>query len=231
MRQPSSIVSVCTGVVACLAGLGLMLAGCSSSKKSPSSSAAAPSTTPAATSTPAASPSGADAATVQAALLAASDVGAGFTKVAYEPDLSQPEPCGQPALHSKYPMAVRAGTEIDKGQTVQFTEAIEAFPDAATALAAFNYGVAGLNCRNGTIAGTPVTITPAQNVTSDVGGDQAKAYNVGLSGAKGVIIGVHKGKTIVEFAFLAASGVDSSTLANPLDLAKAGTAKVGGTLA
>jgi hypothetical protein len=209
-----------------------MLAGCSSSKKSPSSSPAAPGTTAAAaTSAPAASPSAADPAAVQAALLAASDVGAGFTKVAYEPDLSQPEPCGQPALHSKYPTAVRAGTEIDKGQTVQFTEAIEAFPDAATAQAAFDYGVAGLNCRNGTIAGTPVTITPAQDVTSDVGGDQAKAYNVGLNGAEGVIIGVHKGKTIVEFAFLAASNVDTSTLVNPLDLAKAGTAKVGGTLA
>lgn len=128
-------------------------------------------------------------------------------------------------------VAVQFRTEIDKSQTVQFTEAIDAFPDAATALAAFDYGLAGLNCQHGTIAGTPVTITPAQHVTSDVGGDQAKAYNVSLGGAKGVIIGVHSGKAIVEFAFLAASSVDTSALPNPIELAKAGTSKASSALA
>jgi hypothetical protein len=231
MRQSSSTVPICVAVAACL--IGLVLAGCSSSKKSPSGSGPASSSPPASTTSPATSPaaSGADTGAVAAALLTADDLGTGFAKVAYQPAPGQPEPCGQPGLQSKYPMAVRAGTEIDKGQTVQFTEAIDSFPDAATALAAFNYGVAGLDCRNGSISGTPVTIAPAQDVTSDVGGDQAKAYNVSLNGAKGVIIGVHSGKAIVEFAFLAASSVDTSALPNPIELAKAGTSKASSALA
>ncbi|AZI59012.1 hypothetical protein EH165_13505 [Nakamurella antarctica] len=135
-------------------------------------------------------------------------------------------PCGQPATFLQFPNVLRAGTNVVLGQSVQFQEAVNLYVDAATASAAYDYAVAGLACGDGKIGSTAVTISEPEDVTATVGGDSATTWTVGIEGETGVLVSVLSGPLIINFTFIAAAGADSSALPDPLELAKAATAKL-----
>ncbi len=167
---------------------------------------------------------------VNAILLTPAELGKGFTKRTYTPpdpkDTSARLPCGQVNTAAQFPNALRTGTEIVKGNSVQFDEAVSVYLDTKTATSAFAAAVAGVSCNNGKIGTTPVTVISARDVTAEVGGDQARAWKLGLGPDSVVLVGVRTGLISVGFTFIVAASADTSVLPNPLDIAKVATERL-----
>ena len=171
---------------------------------------------------------------MNAALLTPVEVGTGFVKGSYTPpnptDTSVKLPCGGVSTAVLFPNALRTGTNMTKGNSLQFQESVSLFTDTKTAVAAFAAGAAGVSCAKGSIGGTPVTFTTGQDVTAEVGGDRAMAWAVVVDPSgeadKGVLIAVTSGSMTAGYTFVAAAGFDSSKEATPISLAKKATAKL-----
>lgn len=200
----------------------VVLAACGAGTSAPGPSPAAPvSSPPGASSDP--------TATLQRALLTPGDVGNGFVPGSYQPpDPSRPSPCGKPSVAAQFPQALRLGTELDKGQSLQLIESLTVLPDVATAQAAYAAGVAGLSCRQARLdAGAPpVTIGAPRDVTAQVGGDKAMAWSLSAQGLKGSLVAVQSAEAVITFSFLALGSADTSTAPDPVAVAKTGVAKI-----
>jgi hypothetical protein len=217
----------------------VLLTACSSSSKSNSSSDAnASETTAAGTGTTAAPTATTVAAAAggltqdeaQAAMLAASDLGAGFTAGQFtKADPTTPEPCGQPSTQSQVPPAYEVGSEASNGG-LEFNEDYTDYADAATASHAYDLAIQGVSCTDGAIVDSsttlPITLSGNQDVTSQVGGDQAEEISVKSTQFEGVLIGVKAGTGLVTFEFLDAIGTDTSTAPDPVAIAKQAMAKI-----
>ena len=160
-------------------------------------------------------------------LLTPAEVGKGFTNgPAYSAASTSTPPCGGKSVVSLYPNALRSGIFIVSGETVQFEESLSLFVDTETAQKAFAAQIAGVTCSKPKVNGTAVTISAGQDVTAQVGGEKAIAYEVTIGADSGVLVAVGSGSLTIGFTFVAAGGTDTSKLPNPLDLAKKATAKV-----
>jgi hypothetical protein len=210
------------------AGAMLGLAACGSDDKP----AAAPSTTTSTTSSSSAAPapstgSGEDPkALLKKALLTASDVGPGFVEGTWEEtSASEPGPCGKPNVAAQFPNAVRIGAQFAKGEQFQLIEGINVFADTDTSKAAYAAGIDGLACAEPKLGGQPVEIGQQMDVTAQVGGSVATAWSVKADGIEGVLIAVHAEQAVLTFTFVALGGADTSSVANPIALAKTGVSK------
>jgi hypothetical protein len=177
-----------------------------------------------------------EAATVEdqarAALLEPSEVGPGFTADTWKPsDPSQPTPCGTPSVDATLPPQVQVGTVMGLESTQQaLQEEISVYTSAEEATQAFQTGSAGLSCTAGTVTFTdgtkaPIAITPAVDVTDQVGGDQASAWQLRGGGIQGVLVAVELSGIVVTYQFTAP---DTATdlQPDPLAVAKAGMEKI-----
>jgi hypothetical protein len=229
-------------VAAVLAALALSVSGCSSAvdgragAAGPAPTAAAP--TPAATtapvgtapSTPSAVPEVDVAADgLRPFLLTPQEVGPGFA----EGDEPQPDPqvpavCGGPGVVAQFPSAVRVGAGFTGPVPESFVqETVSVYGDVATAEAAYRATLDGLACSDGTLADTPVVLTPAEDLGADVPGDESTGWRIGGPGFDVVLIAVRSGELVVNFAFFAPEG-GSADLPDPLVVARAGVEKLAG---
>jgi len=187
---------------------------------------AAPTTTVAATSTSAAGEASIESQ-AGAALLTPSEVGPGFVADTWKPsDPAEPTPCGTPSVDATVPAGVQVGAVMGLASTNQaLQEEISVYNDEEEVGQAFSTGTAGLSCTAGTVTfadGTtaPIAITPAIDVTTQVGGDQALAWQLHGGGIQGVLVAVKLSDILVTFQFTAP---DTATdlQPEPLTVAKA----------
>jgi hypothetical protein len=223
-----------------------LAAGCGGGSGSSSSTTAAPSaSTPAAT-TVAPATTAADTATTDvnsaasvrekatAALLTAADLGAGFADGPYTPpDAKTPTPCGTPSVDLTVAPTVKVGAVVAKQATQQaLEEEIAVYGGTDEAAHAFQTGSAGLACPSGTAryddgSTTPLTISAGTDVTAQVGGEVATAWQVKASDMQGVVIAVKLQGAVVAFQFQAPVSAAAADLQpDPIVVAKAGITKL-----
>jgi hypothetical protein len=166
-------------------------------------------------------------AAIDKGLLAAADLGAGFTAEPL-PDAQAGDktPCGGASTQSVYPNSIRSGVTIAKGNDAQLQESVSVYNDAATGTKAHAHDVAGISCKSGEIGGSKFTLSAAQDVTSEVGGTDAKIWQITIDEDSGVLIAIQDGAATINMTFLAAKGVDTSALPTPVDVAKFALQKI-----
>jgi hypothetical protein len=220
-------------------GAALLAAGCSSGGSSDSvttaaaaTTTAAPATTAVATTTSAAGNEASIEDQAQAALLTPEEVGTGFVADTWKPgDPAEPTPCGTPSVDATIPAAVQVGAVMGLASTNQaLQEEISVYTDEEEVDQAFGVGVTGLSCTAGTVTfadGTtaPLAITAAIDVTTEVGGDRALAWQLHGGGVQGVLVAVKLSGILVTFQFTAP---DTATdlQPEPLTVAKTGMDKI-----
>lgn len=88
-------------------------------------------------------------------------------------------------------------------------------------------GVDGISCGEGTVAGEPVAIAPAEDLTVDVGGEQATGWALGNEDFGVIIVTVRRDTVVWNFTYLAA-GDTFDDLTDVLEVSAAGVAKFDG---
>ncbi len=168
---------------------------------------------------------------VEAALLTPEEVGPDFLLGAYTDEPSPPlcDPEGTP-IDEQLPPQVQGGTQIDHNSgDVAMLEQIAVYATEEEAAEAFGLATAGLACSEGSTDGTPVTISPAQDVTAQVnatsGIGASTAWEITAEGFNGVLVATLSGRIILATQFASAPQFDTSTLPNPVDVQSAAYAK------
>ncbi|WP_214402489.1 hypothetical protein [Pseudonocardia lacus] len=224
---------------AALVLLALGVSACSSEVAGRADAATAPAPATSAPRTPAAEPTASAPSTAptlaEAAeglrpfLLVPAEIGPGFTQGEEpKPDPQAPAFCGGPGVVAQFPAAVRVGagfTGPTEGMFVQQT--VSVYGDAATAQAAFLANEQGLACSQGEASGSPVVITPAEDLAVDVPADESTGWQIGGQGFDLILIAVRSGELVVNFAFVAPEG-RSADLPDPLAISRAGVEKLAG---
>ncbi len=204
----------------------------STSANAPSTPGSTPVTTPA--TAPATSPAPITADQLAAALLTPADLGAGFAKAAFR-NSTKPLPCapaGSPPFGQQAPTDLRAGTQlINSAQTASVSEELRVYDDVAHATTALRIGSAGLACRSGKLYATDgtsvqVKIAKAQDVTTDVGGTKAIAWDTTSTQVDVLFVVVQLNRALVLFSFVRDPGTDISKLPNALAVTKAAVQKI-----
>jgi hypothetical protein len=209
------------------AGPGCSTAVPGSAAAAPAPPVARPEPSPSRSPAPTAGPApGAPAHDLRPLLLTAQEVGPGFTPSEDPvPDPDVPAVCGGPGVVAVFPDAVRAGAAFDlAGRHVEQTAS--GYPDTGTARAAYREALDGLDCGEGTAGGQPVVLTPAEDLTFDVGGDEAAGKRIGNDLFDAVVIVARSGRTVTTFTVLAAAG-HADGLPDPLVIARTGVQKLG----
>ena len=154
-------------------------------------------------------------------LLSASDLGTGFKAQALPaPQAGAKTPCGGASTASVFPNAIRTGVAIAKGNDAQLQESVSLYVTAADSAKAHDHDVSGINCKSGEIDGSKFTLSAAEDVTSQVGGTDAKIWNITIEDASGVLIAIQDQAGTINMTFLAAKGVDATKLPTPIEVAK-----------
>ncbi|KAA1417134.1 hypothetical protein F0U44_18380 [Nocardioides humilatus] len=168
---------------------------------------------------------------LDAALLTAEEVGAGFVLGTYtdtdDPPLCDPD--GTP-LDEQFPPQVTGGVELDHSDGIAaIQEELAIYESDEAAATAFAAGLAGLNCTDGTTGdGTAVTIGAPQDVTANVdttGLGTSTAYEITSESFQGVLIVTLAHRVILATSFAATPDADTSAFPNPIDVQAAAFAK------
>ena len=228
----------CT-MAAALCILALAVTGCTSSKSKGSSSPPASGTSAAAltgsSSTPPASSPAAETITkaqASAALLTASEIGTGFSTAQFKPS-TDALPCtpNEPPLEQQVPSTLEVGSAaLATSRQAALSEDLRFYPDATTAEHVLTLAAKGLDCAQGrlNITGTPeaVSFGKQQDITSDVGADQALAVQATSKDYDIVLIGCRVDRALVLFSFLRTKTSNTATLPNPIAIATQGVTKI-----
>lgn len=233
MRRVLPIVLAGAALVA-VSACGVAVPGtpvAASSRPAPSAGSGLPTAIPATPSAAHAPAGGLEAAAdgLRPFLITAADVGAGFVAgTEPEPDPAVAAICGGPGVVARFPDAVRVGVGLDgPGGTATIQETVSVYADKATAQKAFDASVSGMDCSQGEAGGKPVVLTPAEDLTVDVGGGQATGWRVGGDGFDVVMIAVHSDEVVMNFTFLTTEG-GSAGLPDPLAVTRGGVQKLVG---
>jgi hypothetical protein len=164
---------------------------------------------------------------LQGSLLGPRDVGPGWTPDAPPvPDPATPAVCGGPGTVARFPDALRLGSTVDGPPGFVVQEAVSVYRDAATAQAAYTAGVAGLDCRQGTLHQAPVAITPAQDLRADVGGDRAAGWHVTSDALDAELVLVQAREAVFAFAYVAPPGTPATARPDPRALSRVAVARM-----
>jgi hypothetical protein len=179
-------------------------------------------------SSPSSSSSQLTEAELQTRMLSAADLGSTFKDGTFAVDSTSPTLCGQENLNVQVPPAIDVGSQAtDAATNAFFREEVSVYKDTSTAERAFALGTQGFSCTQGTIAnGQTFTLSPARDISSDLGEPGAVAIDYQIGAAAGVLIAVQTDARIISFQFQAPSTVDRSTLPDALTIAKRGVAKL-----
>jgi hypothetical protein len=234
----NSVTTSAAGSATTASGSATTAAGSASTASGSATSSASASTRPA-TSSPATTATGGSTTSevpiedqAQAALLTPAEIGPGFTAGTWmASDPKQPTPCGTPSADATVPPQVQVGAVSGLARTNQaLQQEIGLYNDEDEAGQAFQAGSAGLTCTTGTVTFTdgtqaPIAITPGVDVTKDVGGDRATAWQLRGGGIQGVLVAVQLSSIVVTFQFTAPDTATDLQPA-PLAVAKAGMDKI-----
>jgi len=218
--------------------LALSVSGCSAevsgrAETVPAPAASAPPATAAAGPTGSAPPTDPDldraADGLRPFLLVPAEIGPDFTQGEEpRPDPGAPAICGGPGVVAQFPSAVRVGAGfVGPTEGVFVQETVSVYGDAATAEAAFRANEQGLACSQGEASGSPVVLTPAEDLVVDVPADETTGWQVGGDGFDLVLVAARSGELVVNFAFVAPEG-RSADLPDPLAISRAGVEKLAG---
>ena len=223
--QAAGIAMVAAICVACSASTH----GAGTPRRSSSSPSSSPSSTQSPTKSPSPSRSAATSVTraeLAGALLTTADVGHGFTLGTYRPD-GQGGPCdppGTPSVDQRVPPQVSSGRTFVRS-AAQISQSAAVYASSAEAARAFALSVKGTNCRHGQLTnGSRVTITAGRNVTAAINGTgvgASTAWQLSNGSVRAVIVATLSGRLATACVFVAGSRVNTSTLPNPVGLAKA----------
>lgn len=142
------------------------------------------------------------------------------------PDEGGVNACGNPLTDSVVPPAVLVGTTLTEPTSgLQLLQEIRIYADEAEAGEAFDTGVEALGC--GTSADGALTLDGPIDVTEEVGGDRASAFDLEAPETEGVLVAVHLSDSVVLFLFTGSVGAAESVGAgSPLDVAAFGVGKI-----
>lgn len=168
---------------------------------------------------------------LDAALLTAEDLGAGFVLGEWTSEDSPPpcDPSGTP-VDTQIPPAVEGGVEINTADgQASLQEELAIYDTEALAAEAFGLGSAGLGCTTATLPdGTTAEIGPAQDVTAEVntsGIGSSTAWEISGDGFEVVLVATLAGRVVMACTFANSPDADTSTLPNPIEVAEAAFAK------
>jgi len=228
-RPPSSaVVALAVVTFAVTACSGSSTAGRAASPPQSSPAATSPTGPTGFPATPPSSSPTITQAELDAAMLDAADVGHGFVLGTFQPNTQGGpcEPTGTPSVDQRVPPEFSAGRTFDS-RTVQaeITQNAAIYSTTAMAAHAFALAVRGESCRHGLLAGTTqVTISPGQDVTSQVNGNgvgKSTAWQLTSGSIRAVIVATLSGRVADACIFVAGAKVNTAKLPNPLALAKA----------
>jgi hypothetical protein len=167
-------------------------------------------------------------AELQARMLSAAELGSTFTDGTFTVDSTSPTLCGQDNLNAQVPPVIDLGSQAtDAATKAFFREELSVYKDSPTAAQAFALGTQGFSCTQGTTPnGQTFTLSPARDISSNLGERDAVAIDYQIGTAAGVLIAVQVDARIISFQFEAPSSVDRSTLPDALTLARRGLAKL-----
>jgi hypothetical protein len=120
---------------------------------------------------------------------------------------------------------VSAGhTFANPGGNAEIDQSAAVYTSSAAAARAFALAVAGTSCRHGRLSdGSTVTITAGQDVTAQVNGSgvgKSTAWQLSNASIRGVIVATLSNRLATACIFVTGADVDTSTLPNPVALAK-----------
>jgi hypothetical protein len=160
-------------------------------------------------------------------LLGPRDLGPGWTPGDPPlPDASAPAPCGGPGTVARYPDALRVGSTVEgpsAGLVVQ--EGLSVYGDADTAHAAFEAGVAGLDCGQGTLHGASVALARPQDLRPDVGGDLASGWRATSDTVDATLVVVQARQAVFTFAYVVPAGSAALGRPDPVALSRVAVAR------
>ena len=227
-------------LVALLAGLVLALTACGTAVVGIPAAAAGstaqpdPTVAPSATPAPAKQPAQAPVRTapdrvdlLKSALLRPTEIGPNWSVAPDQPtpDASAPAVCGGQGVVGQFPDAQRIGTALSSDAGERMQQTLSLFADDDTAGKAFDAFAAGLDCDSGTLGTAKVTLTPADDVQSQVHGDRASAWTITSSSFAAVLVSVQSGNRLVNFVFLTPKGGKLTRL-DALALVRTGVARL-----
>ena len=163
-------------------------------------------------------------------MLTASDISPSFTDTTFTPDNTTPAPCGQPNVATQFPPVIDVGSAAGNSDgTLFFQEELTTFKDEATATKAFQAGLQGLSCTQGTVSnGSDVTISQPKDASTTVGFAGAIEIDIQSSDFTGQLFAARNSNAIVVFQFQGVTGADTSGVPTPEAIAKKGFQKLGG---
>ncbi len=164
---------------------------------------------------------------VDAALLTAEELGAGFTEGTWT-DTSTAPPCdpnGTPT-DQQVPPQITGGVNFENADSTAFMEEeLSIYETPELAAEAFQLGSAGLDCAEGTAAdGSALTISEPTDVTADVntsGLGNSTLWEVQGEGYEGVLVVTLSSRVLLVNFFASTPEADTSALPNPLEVAEA----------
>lgn len=165
---------------------------------------------------------------LRARMLSATDLGPTFEDGTFTVNSTTPTPCGQDNLNAQVPPAIDVGSQAtDTATKAFFREELSVYKDTATATRAFDLGKQGLACTQGTTAnGQGFTLSPAKDVSSDLGVPNSVVIGYQIGTTTGELIAVQSDAGIISFQFEAPSNADKTALPDALTIAKRGLAKL-----
>ena len=112
--------------------------------------------------------------------------------------------------------------------TLFFQEELTTYDDESTAAQAFQAGLQGLSCTQGTTSnGDQLTISQPKDVSADLGVPGAIEIDIESSTITGQVFAATQGNGIAVFQFQGSTSADTSGIPNPLSIAKKGFQKLG----
>jgi len=146
--------------------------------------------------------------------------------VPFRQDNTTPAPCGQPNTNQQFPPTVDVGsTAVNSTKDLAFQEEVAVYKDANTAGQAFNAGLQGVSCGQGTVGSEQATFTQ-KDVSSEFGVTKAVEVDYQSPSFQGQLFAFLADDSIVTFQFQGAPSADTSQLASPEDITKKGIQKL-----
>ena len=121
------------------------------------------------------------------------------------------------------------GTTLDaSGRQLTLQEEVRQFSDSTQSQAWLSLVKQGFGCAQGDLGpGTTVTITGPQDVTADIGTEEAVAWQLATSDAQMELVLARQDDGVALFLFIGGTGADTSGIPDPVSLAKKGVDKLG----
>jgi hypothetical protein len=149
-----------------------------------------------------------------------------FVDVGYSPEDGDGENVCGVDVDADVPPATVVGRQLEsESLQLAFQQELRGYDSIDGAAEAYAAGLEGTSC--GTSPDGTITLTAPQDVTAQVGGDEAFAVGVTGEGIEGVLVAVRVTDVIATFQFAGATGAaEAAGAPDPIDVAAFGVGKL-----